>query len=80
MKLEALELRIVALPLVTPFRTSFGTEVVKEAIVLRAVTDVGEGWGECVAMTDPFYFERVHRRRRRRDPPLAGAGAVRRRR
>ena len=55
MKLEALELRVVALPLVTPFRTSFGTEVVKEAIVLRAVTDVGEGWGECVAMTDPFY-------------------------
>lgn len=55
MRLEAIELRIVALPLVTPFRTSFGTEVVKEAIVLRAVTDVGEGWGECVAMTDPFY-------------------------
>lgn len=55
MRLEAVELRVVELPLVSPFRTSFGTEVVKECIVLRAVTDAGEGWGECVAMTDPFY-------------------------
>ncbi|MCB1016613.1 MAG: o-succinylbenzoate synthase, partial [Acidimicrobiales bacterium] len=55
MRLEAVELRVVELPLVSPFRTSFGTEVVKECIVVRAVTDAGEGWGECVAMTDPFY-------------------------
>ena len=54
--LEAVELRVVELPLVSPFRTSFGTEVVKECIVLRAVTDAGDGWGECVAMTDPFYY------------------------
>ncbi len=55
MRLEAVELRVVELPLVSPFRTSFGTELVKECVVLRAVTDAGEGWGECVAMADPFY-------------------------
>ena len=54
-RLEAVELRVVELPLVSPFRTSFGTELVKECVILRAVTDAGEGWGECVAMTDPFY-------------------------
>ena len=48
MRLEAVELRVVELPLVSPFRTSFGTELVKECVVLRAVTDAGEGWGELV--------------------------------
>src|SRR4051812_5828746 len=55
MRLEAVELRGGALPLVSPFRTSFGAELVKECVILRAVTDAGEGWGECVAMVDPFY-------------------------
>ena len=55
MKLTAVELRHVSLPLVAPFRTSFGTEVVKEALLVRAITPDGEGWGECVAMPDPLY-------------------------
>ena len=55
MKLTAIELRRISLPLVAPFRTSFGTEVTKEALLVRAVTPDGEGWGECVAMDAPLY-------------------------
>jgi o-succinylbenzoate synthase len=58
-KLQGVELRRVAMPLVSPFRTSFGTQTARDVLLLRAVTtsDRGdaEGWGECVAMSDPLY-------------------------
>jgi len=54
-KLEAVELRRVRMPLVAPFRTSFGTETEKDALLVRAMGPNGEGWGECVAMTEPLY-------------------------
>ncbi len=54
-KLEAVDLFRLALPLVSPFRTSFGTQTVKDVLVLRVRTNEGDGWGECVAMTDPLY-------------------------
>jgi o-succinylbenzoate synthase len=54
-KLTAVELRRISLPLVAPFRTSFGTEVTKEALLVRVVTPESEGWGECVAMDAPLY-------------------------
>lgn len=55
MKLTGVELRTVQLPLVAPFRTSFGTQTVREVLLLRAVTPDAEGWGECVAMPAPLY-------------------------
>ena len=55
MKLERLELRRIALDLVTPFRTSFGVETHRDILLLRVTTDVGEGWGECVASHEPAY-------------------------
>ena len=55
MKLEAVELRRVSLPLVTPFRTSFGTQTVRDALLVRVITPSAEGWGECVAMSEPTY-------------------------
>lgn len=55
MKLQALELIHVAMPLVSPFRTSFGTETVRDALLLRLATDGPDGWGECVAGTEPLY-------------------------
>jgi len=55
MRLESVELRRVRLPLVAPFRTSLGTETVRDVLLLRAVTTEAEGWGECVAMSDPLY-------------------------
>ena len=42
MRLERLELLTVELPLVHPFRTSFGTEYTKEALLVHAFTDLGE--------------------------------------
>ncbi|MFF2961745.1 o-succinylbenzoate synthase [Streptomyces sp. NPDC057963] len=55
MKLTGVELRSIRLPLVAPFRTSFGTETEREALLLRVVADEAEGWGECVATVDPLY-------------------------
>lgn len=55
MKLTGVELRTIELPLVAPFRTSFGTQTAREALLLRAVTPEAEGWGECVAMSEPLY-------------------------
>ncbi|MFB6724364.1 o-succinylbenzoate synthase [Kribbella sp. NPDC056345] len=57
MKLTGVELRRVSLPLVSPFRTSFGTEVTRDALLVRAVGTEAEGWGECVAMAGPLYSE-----------------------
>ena len=55
MKLEAIELRRIALPLVSPFRTSFGTQTERDVLLVRAVTSDAEGWGECVALLEPMY-------------------------
>jgi len=55
MKLTGVELRRIQMPLVAPFRTSFGTETRRDILILRAVTAEAEGWGECVAMSDPLY-------------------------
>jgi O-succinylbenzoate synthase len=51
-RVRAVELRIVAIPLVRPFRTSFGTTTDKICILARVETDHAEGWGECVADDD----------------------------
>jgi len=53
--IEAVELRRVALPLVAPFRTSFGTETVRDVLLVRVLTPDAEGWGECVARSEPLY-------------------------
>ena len=55
MKLAGVELRRVSLPLVTPFRTSFGVEQDRDVLLVRVVTDGAEGWGECVAAAEPRY-------------------------
>ncbi len=55
MKLTGFELRRVAMPLVAPFRTSFGTEHARDVLLVRALADDVEGWGECVAGLAPLY-------------------------
>jgi O-succinylbenzoate synthase len=55
MRLERLELRRIALDLVTPFRTSFGVETARDILLLKVTTDAGIGWGECVAQHEPAY-------------------------
>jgi o-succinylbenzoate synthase len=55
MKLLGVDLIRIAMPLVSPFRTSFGTQTARDILLLRVTTDESEGWGECVALTDPLY-------------------------
>ncbi|UDY23827.1 o-succinylbenzoate synthase [Nocardioides sp. Kera G14] len=59
MKLRGIELRRIGIPLVGPFRTSFGTQNDRDVLLLKAVTDDAEGWGECVAMAEPSYSPEV---------------------
>src|SRR5439155_12823362 len=56
--ISSIELIEVALPLVRPFRTSFGEERDKRAILVR-IRDVDgvTGWGECCASPEPRYSE-----------------------
>jgi O-succinylbenzoate synthase len=53
--LDGFELRVLHIPLVSPFTTSFGTATVREVIVVRALTSDGDGWGEVVTQYDPSY-------------------------
>jgi O-succinylbenzoate synthase len=55
MKILSIELHRVAMPLVRPFQTSFGTQTSRDVLLVRVRGSDGEGWGECVAMTDPVY-------------------------
>src|SRR6266550_1889983 len=54
-RIRRVELLLVGLPLVRPFRTSFGVATRKECVVVRVETDVAEGWGECVADIEPGF-------------------------
>jgi o-succinylbenzoate synthase len=55
MKIEAVELRVIRLPLVTPFRTSQASQDERIALLVRAHTTDGEGWADCPVGTGPFY-------------------------
>ena len=55
MRIDRVVLRRLRLPLVTPFRTSFGTETERDVLVVEVEGPDGRGWGECVAMTEPLY-------------------------
>ncbi|HZT75069.1 MAG TPA: o-succinylbenzoate synthase [Vicinamibacterales bacterium] len=55
MRIERLELRLLTLPLVHFFETSFGRVHDKTFILVRVEGEGAAGWGECVADRDPFY-------------------------
>ncbi|MCU1461851.1 MAG: o-succinylbenzoate synthase [Acidimicrobiales bacterium] len=55
MKVDAVEVRRLRMPLVSPFRTSLGTETERELLLVAALTPDAIGWGECVAMAEPRY-------------------------
>ncbi|HLY93124.1 MAG TPA: o-succinylbenzoate synthase [Candidatus Angelobacter sp.] len=57
MKVEAITLREIRMPLVHFFETSFGRTTERRILLLTVHTDGPEGWGECVAGEDPFYSE-----------------------
>ncbi|TML87555.1 MAG: o-succinylbenzoate synthase [Actinobacteria bacterium] len=43
------------MPLIRPFRTSFGTEHVRDVLLVKAETTDGEGWAECATEPEPLY-------------------------
>jgi o-succinylbenzoate synthase len=55
MKIEAVDLRRISIPMITPFRVSFGVEHQRDILLVRVVASETEGWGECVAMSRPLY-------------------------
>ena len=56
MKISEFELRTIELPLVRPFRTSFGTQTSRQVLVIKVTDSNGNvGWAEDVAMSEPLY-------------------------
>ena len=56
MKLTEVELRVIELPLVRPFRTSFGTQSSRQVLMVKVINENRTiGWAECVAMSEPLY-------------------------
>lgn len=55
MRVEAIEVHEVEVPLVAPFRTAHGVESVRRVALVRVCTEQGEGWGEDPALTEPGY-------------------------
>src|SRR4029077_20354325 len=55
MKIEAITLREIQMPLVHFFETSFKRTFSRQILLLTAHCDGVDGWGECVAAEDPFY-------------------------
>jgi len=54
-KLEHVALHVMHMPLKQPFTTSFGTETVREFILVEVAAGGVTGWGEVVTMEAPLY-------------------------
>src|SRR5207253_6009835 len=55
MKIEAVELRVLKMRLLKPFRTSFGIQQDRYPLLVRLEIDGRSHWGECVAGEGPWY-------------------------
>ena len=57
MKIEAITLREIKMPLVHFFETSFGRTYTRRILLVTLHCDGVEGWGECVTGEGPYYSE-----------------------
>jgi O-succinylbenzoate synthase len=55
MRIDRIDLVHVRVPLVAPFRTSFGVMTSKDTFLLHVVTDSAEGWAEFAGDPEPLY-------------------------
>ena len=55
MRIDAIELFRVAMPLVYPFRTAFGDDDTIESVLVRFESDGVSGWGESAPWRSPAY-------------------------
>ncbi|MEY2954784.1 MAG: hypothetical protein RL530_385 [Actinomycetota bacterium] len=60
MKLEAVELIRLNVPLKSAFRTSFSSVNLHQVVWAHVITDSGEGWAECGANERPDYSSEYH--------------------
>lgn len=54
-RIDLVRLHRIDMPLVRPFRTSFGTQEARDVLLVEVVSDGVSGWAECVAMEWPGY-------------------------
>lgn len=57
MKIDAIYLREIQMPLVQPFETSFGTTARRRIVLVELRAEGVTGWGECVAGEHPYFSE-----------------------
>ena len=75
--LDAIEVKLLRLPLVRPFETSFGRIDTRLIAITRVEADGISGWGEIVAMEEPlFSYETVDTSRAVISPRKASWGCV----
>src|SRR3989442_270094 len=55
MKIDAVELRVLRMRLLKPFRPSFGVQQDRSPLLVRLDIDGRSQWGECVAGEGPWY-------------------------
>ncbi len=55
MQLTHVVLHRVELPLASPFRTSYGMQTRRKALLVQVIGPDTMGWGECVAEAEPLY-------------------------
>lgn len=60
MKLDAVELIRLNVPLKSAFRTSFSSVNLHQVVWAHVITDQGEGWAECGANERPDYSSEYH--------------------
>lgn len=57
MRIDAIFLRELHIPLVQPFETSFGVTANRRVLLVELKAEGLSGWGECVAGEHPYYSE-----------------------
>jgi len=57
MRIDAIFLRELRLPLVKPFQTSFGTTTDRRILLVELQAEGLTGWGECVAGEHPYFSD-----------------------
>ena len=55
MRIEQIELKEIAMPLISPFETSFGRTTLRRILIIKIWADGVIGYGECTAPEHPFY-------------------------
>jgi O-succinylbenzoate synthase len=59
MKIEAIHLRELAMPLAHPFETSFGVTIGRRILLVELQSEGVSAWGECVAGEHPYFSDEM---------------------